>query len=44
MAYCLLVSGFYIRRSSIPYVWLWLHYLSPLKYAYESLIINEFNR
>ncbi|CAI6003207.1 unnamed protein product [Closterium sp. NIES-64] len=42
MAYFALLSGFYIDRESIPEVWMWLHYLSPMKYAYEALAINEF--
>ncbi|CAI5966147.1 unnamed protein product [Closterium sp. NIES-65] len=44
MAYFALLSGFYIDRESIPEVWMWLHYLSPMKYAYEALAINEFGR
>ena len=43
-AYFLLVCGFYIHRTSIPPFWLWLHYISPMKYAYEALIMNEFDR
>ncbi|CAI5507392.1 unnamed protein product [Closterium sp. Naga37s-1] len=39
-----LVCGFYIERASIPSYWLWLHYISPLKYAYEALALNEFDR
>ncbi|CAI5528726.1 unnamed protein product [Closterium sp. Naga37s-1] len=44
MAYFALLSGFYIDRESIPDGWVWLHYLSPMKYAYEALAINEFGR
>lgn len=44
MANFALVCGFYIQRASIPPLWIWLHYLSPVKYAYEALTLNEFNR
>ncbi|CAI5461288.1 unnamed protein product [Closterium sp. Yama58-4] len=44
MAYFALLSGFYIDRESIPDGWVWLHYFSPMKYAYEALAINEFGR
>ncbi|CAI7784977.1 unnamed protein product [Closterium sp. NIES-53] len=44
MAYFALVSGFYIPKYSIPNYWIWLHYLSPMKYAYEALIQSEFTR
>jgi ABC-type multidrug transport system permease subunit len=35
-----LFSGFFIKRSSIPGYWVWLHYLSMFKYAYDSIVIN----
>ncbi|CAI5954045.1 unnamed protein product [Closterium sp. NIES-64] len=44
MAYFTLVSGFYIHRTSIPKFWIWLHYISPMKYAFEALVQNEFVR
>ncbi|GJP71525.1 hypothetical protein CLOP_g2352 [Closterium sp. NIES-67] len=44
MSYCFLVSGFYVTRTQIPSVLIWLHYLSPFKYAYEALAINQFAR
>ncbi|CAI7747494.1 unnamed protein product [Closterium sp. NIES-53] len=44
MAYFTIISGFYIPRTSIPPFWIWLHYLSPIKYAYEAMVLNEFNR
>ncbi|KAL1200880.1 ABC transporter G family member 19 [Cardamine amara subsp. amara] len=42
VAYCLLLSGFYINRDRIPIYWLWFHYISLLKYPYEAVLINEF--
>ncbi|CAI5965226.1 unnamed protein product [Closterium sp. NIES-64] len=42
MANFALVCGFYIQRQSIPPFWIWLHYLSPVKYAYEAVTLNEF--
>ncbi|CAI5468143.1 unnamed protein product [Closterium sp. Yama58-4] len=44
MAYFALFSGFYIPKFNIPNCWIWLHYLSPMKYAYEALIQSEFTR
>eukprot|EP00475_Leptophrys_vorax_P035780 TRINITY_DN5943_c0_g2_i2.p1 TRINITY_DN5943_c0_g2~~TRINITY_DN5943_c0_g2_i2.p1 ORF type:complete len:522 (-),score=20.83 TRINITY_DN5943_c0_g2_i2:148-1500(-) len=43
-AYFTIISGFYIHRDAIPTFWIWLHYLSPIKYAYEGLVLNEFDR
>ncbi|CAI5488714.1 unnamed protein product [Closterium sp. Naga37s-1] len=40
MAYFALVSGFYIPKYSIPNYWIWLHYLSPMKYAPPEIVIN----
>ncbi|CAI5490031.1 unnamed protein product [Closterium sp. Naga37s-1] len=44
MAYFTIISGFYIPRTAIPPFWIWLHYLSPIKYAYEAMVLNEFDR
>eukprot|EP00475_Leptophrys_vorax_P005956 TRINITY_DN13624_c0_g1_i4.p1 TRINITY_DN13624_c0_g1~~TRINITY_DN13624_c0_g1_i4.p1 ORF type:complete len:193 (+),score=9.61 TRINITY_DN13624_c0_g1_i4:494-1072(+) len=44
MANFALVCGFYIQRENIPPYWIWLHYLSPVKYAYEAVTLNEFDR
>ncbi|KAL1201275.1 ABC transporter G family member 19 [Cardamine amara subsp. amara] len=43
LAYCLLLSGFYVNRDRIPIYWLWFHYISLLKYPYEAVLINEFD-
>ncbi|CAN8279372.1 unnamed protein product [Cochlearia groenlandica] len=43
LAYCLLLSGFYVNRDRIPVYWKWFHYISLLKYPYEAVLINEFN-
>ncbi len=37
-----LFSGFFIKKSQIPKYWLWLHYSSLFKYAYDSMIVNAF--
>ena len=37
-----LFSGFFIKRKEIPDYWIYLHYLSLFKYAYDSLLINGF--
>ncbi|BBN16152.1 ATP-binding cassette, subfamily G (WHITE), member 2 [Marchantia polymorpha subsp. ruderalis] len=44
LAYFLLLSGFFISRSRIPTYWLWFHYLSLIKYPYEAVLLNEFDR
>ena len=44
MAYFVLVCGFYIQRLSFPPEWIWLHYLSPMKYAFEAVMLNQFDR
>uniref|UniRef100_A0A0E0GKU6 ABC transporter G family member 5 n=1 Tax=Oryza nivara TaxID=4536 RepID=A0A0E0GKU6_ORYNI len=42
LAYFLLLSGFFITRDRIPSYWIWLHYLSLIKYPYEAVMHNEF--
>ncbi|KAL3695275.1 hypothetical protein R1sor_009351 [Riccia sorocarpa] len=44
LSYFQLVAGFFITRRSIPDYWIWLHYISLIKYPYESIMINEFDR
>ncbi|KAH0928521.1 hypothetical protein HID58_014248 [Brassica napus] len=43
LAYCLLLSGFYVNRDRIPVYWMWFHYISLLKFPYEAVLINEFD-
>lgn len=38
----MLFGGFYINAANIPPYFIWIHYLSLFKYAYEALIVNEF--
>ncbi|KAG6468891.1 ABC transporter G family member 1-like [Zingiber officinale] len=42
-SYFLLLSGFFINRNRIPRYWIWLHYISLVKYPYEALMQNEFS-
>ncbi|KAG6473644.1 ABC transporter G family member 1-like [Zingiber officinale] len=42
-SYFLLLSGFFINRNRIPSYWIWLHYISLVKYPYEALMTNEFS-
>ncbi|KAK6804793.1 hypothetical protein RDI58_002577 [Solanum bulbocastanum] len=37
-----LTCGFFLKRTQIPLVWRWLHYISAIKYPFEALLINEF--
>ncbi|CAM6089199.1 unnamed protein product [Calypogeia fissa] len=41
LSFFFLFSGYFIQRSAIPTWWLWIHYLSLHKYAYEALLHNE---
>eukprot|EP00245_Coleochaete_scutata_P002787 TRINITY_DN138_c0_g2_i1.p1 TRINITY_DN138_c0_g2~~TRINITY_DN138_c0_g2_i1.p1 ORF type:complete len:562 (+),score=101.96 TRINITY_DN138_c0_g2_i1:656-2341(+) len=43
-AYMLLLSGFFIQRSKIPSYWIWFHYLSNLKYPFEAMVLQQFDR
>ncbi|VVB05718.1 unnamed protein product [Arabis nemorensis] len=43
LSYCLLFSGFYINRDRIHLYWIWIHYISMLKYPYEAVLHNEFD-
>jgi hypothetical protein len=36
----IIIIGFFIKKANIPPWWIWLHYMSIFKYAYESLCIN----
>ena len=38
----MLVSGFYASIGGIPAFFSWLQYVSPLRYLFDSFIINEF--
>nr|XP_043606123.1 ABC transporter G family member STR-like [Erigeron canadensis] len=37
-----LTCGFFLKASHIPPYWLWLHYISAIKYPFEALLVNEF--
>ncbi|KAL3529114.1 hypothetical protein ACH5RR_008436 [Cinchona calisaya] len=37
-----LTCGFFLKASRIPKYWIWLHYISAIKYPFEALLINEF--
>ncbi|CAI7779759.1 unnamed protein product, partial [Closterium sp. NIES-53] len=43
MSYFYLVSGYYVTRKQMTMTLIWLHYISPFKYAYEALAINQFD-
>jgi ABC-type multidrug transport system ATPase subunit len=42
LATMLIFSGFFINRDLIPDYWIWCHYLSLMKYALDSSIVNAF--
>ncbi|KAJ7520957.1 hypothetical protein O6H91_19G031900 [Diphasiastrum complanatum] len=37
-----LTSGFFLKRLDMPPYWIWVHYLSTMKYPYEALLRSEF--
>lgn len=37
-----LTCGFFLKASQIPKYWIWLHYISAIKYPFEALLVNEF--
>eukprot|EP01091_Cochliopodium_minus_P001749 TRINITY_DN1168_c0_g1_i1.p1 TRINITY_DN1168_c0_g1~~TRINITY_DN1168_c0_g1_i1.p1 ORF type:complete len:650 (-),score=150.98 TRINITY_DN1168_c0_g1_i1:60-2009(-) len=39
----MLLGGFFVKSSSIPVYLIWIKFMSPIKYAYEILAINEFS-
>ncbi|GLI60770.1 hypothetical protein VaNZ11_003002 [Volvox africanus] len=44
LAVMLFLSGFLIRIESIPAYWRWLTYADLLKYSWEGLMINQFEK
>ncbi|KAK4800586.1 hypothetical protein SAY86_021073 [Trapa natans] len=42
LAYLVLFSGFFITRDRIPSYWIWFHYISLVKYPYDSILQSEF--
>lgn len=43
MAMLLFFCGFFLRPDDIPAYWIWFHYLTPFKYAFEGLMVSNFN-
>ncbi|XP_004301244.1 PREDICTED: ABC transporter G family member 17-like [Fragaria vesca subsp. vesca] len=37
-----LTCGFFLKRSQIPDYWVWVHYISAIKYPFEAMLTNEF--
>lgn len=35
-------GGYYINLDNVPVYFLWIKYISPFKYGYEVLVVNEF--
>ncbi|KAJ3692216.1 hypothetical protein LUZ60_012566 [Juncus effusus] len=38
-----LFSGYFITKDSMPVYWIFMHYLSPYKYALDALLANEYS-
>lgn len=36
-------SGFFINSESVPVYFRWIEYISPIKYAFSALMMNEFD-
>ncbi|KAG8075673.1 hypothetical protein GUJ93_ZPchr0006g46018 [Zizania palustris] len=37
-----LFSGYFLSRGSMPTYWVFMHYVSPYKYALDALLANEY--
>jgi ABC-type multidrug transport system ATPase subunit/ABC-type multidrug transport system permease subunit len=37
-----LFSGYFLTKDSMPVYWIFMHYLSPYKYALDALLANEY--
>ncbi|XP_072958827.1 ABC transporter G family member 4-like [Typha angustifolia] len=37
-----LFSGYFLTKESMPTYWVFMHYLSPYKYALDALLANEY--
>ncbi|PRQ45607.1 putative polar-amino-acid-transporting ATPase [Rosa chinensis] len=37
-----LTCGFFLKRTQIPNYWVWVHYISAIKYPFEAMLTNEF--
>ncbi|GKV29235.1 hypothetical protein SLEP1_g38176 [Rubroshorea leprosula] len=44
LAYFVLFNGFIISRNRIHLYWIWFHYISLVKYSYEAVLQNEFDK
>ncbi|KAE9607465.1 putative ABC-2 type transporter [Lupinus albus] len=33
-----MTCGFFLKQTQIPVYWRWLHYLSAIKYPFETLL------
>ncbi|KAI5076203.1 hypothetical protein GOP47_0008268 [Adiantum capillus-veneris] len=38
-----LTCGYFLKRSDVPPYWIWLHFISTIKYPYEALLLNQFS-
>ncbi|KNC77312.1 hypothetical protein SARC_10225, partial [Sphaeroforma arctica JP610] len=38
----MLFSGFYLNTDSTPVYFIWIQYLSPVYYGFQSVVVNEF--
>mmetsp|Transcript_14716 Transcript_14716/g.57732 ORF Transcript_14716/g.57732 Transcript_14716/m.57732 type:complete len:683 (+) Transcript_14716:84-2132(+) len=43
MAMLLFFCGYFLPPDDIPGYWIWFHYMTPFKYAYEGLLVSNFN-
>eukprot|EP00123_Amoebidium_parasiticum_P014061 comp22305_c0_seq1/m.33111 comp22305_c0_seq1/g.33111 ORF comp22305_c0_seq1/g.33111 comp22305_c0_seq1/m.33111 type:complete len:668 (-) comp22305_c0_seq1:89-2092(-) len=39
----MLFSGFYVQSNSVPVYFTWIQWLSPIKYSFQALALNEFD-
>jgi len=43
MIFFLLYSGFYVNNSSVPPEFIWVPYISFVRWGFEALVLNEFS-
>jgi len=43
LTFFMFFSGFFIKPSSLPWIWRWAPYISLFKYGFQAIMLNEFD-
>lgn len=43
LTFFMFFSGFFIKPSSLPWIWRWAPYISLFKYGFQAFMLNEFD-